>query len=110
LAGALALATLVSACSDIYYDRRETVAFGAADAVATNRIVQTIDPWPSVAYERRLTGSGVVAAIAAERYRTGRVIPPRGNGTSSTQYQQQQPPAQQSPVAPSTTVAGASVR
>lgn len=83
---ALALATLLSACSTIYYDRRETVAFGAADAVATDRIVQTIDPWPPLAADRRLTYDGAVAAAAVERYRTGRVIQPRGTGTSSTQY------------------------
>lgn len=94
---ALALATLLSACSTIYYDRRETVAFGAADAVATDRIVQTIDPWPPLAANRRLTYDGAVAAAAVERYRTGRVIQPRGTGTSSAPYVL--PPPQQAPTA-----------
>jgi hypothetical protein len=90
--GVLALATTLSACSDIYYDRRETVLFGAEDAVATNRILQTANPWPPLAANRRLTYDGAVMAIAVERYRTGNVIPPRGNGTSSVQYQPAPPP------------------
>lgn len=100
-AAALAFAALVSACSDIYYDRRETVAFGGGDAVATNRIVQTIDPWPPAAYNRRLTTDGAVAAMAVARYRAGAVLPPRGYGTSSTQYNQQlQQMQQMGPPAP----------
>lgn len=88
----LTVATTLSACSDIYYDRRETVLFGAEDAVATNRILQTVDPWPPLAADRRLTYDGAVMATAVERYRTGQVIPPRGNGTSSVQYQPAPPP------------------
>lgn len=94
--GAIAAATMLSACSDIYYDRRQTILFGSGDAVATNRILQTADPWPPLAANRRLTYDGAVMATAVERYRSGQVIPPRGSGTSSIQWQPaqpQQPPA-----------------
>ena len=44
--GVVIASTVLAGCSDIYYDRRETVASGAADAVASNMAVQTVDPWP----------------------------------------------------------------
>jgi hypothetical protein len=82
--------TAVAGCSDIYYERRETVASGAADAVASNIAVQTIDPWPPRVADQRITMNGDRAALAAERYRFNRTIVPNGSGTSSAGYQQQQ--------------------
>lgn len=72
-----------------YLDRRETLSLGGGDAVATNKILQTQDPWPVVAANRNLTTHGHVAAGAMERYRTGKVIQPVGMSTSSANYQQQ---------------------
>ena len=46
LAATMALGTLLGACSDLYYDRRETIALGADDAVAANLVAQMVDPWP----------------------------------------------------------------
>jgi hypothetical protein len=100
LGTAIALSTLLSACSDIYYDRRETIAFGGGDAVATNRIVQTIDPWPPYAADRRLTYNGAAVENGIARYRTGRVIQPRGTTTSASQFVQQQPDPQPPPAVP----------
>ena len=45
-AAALVAGTILGGCSDIYYDRRETIALGADDAVAGNRAIHTLDPWP----------------------------------------------------------------
>lgn len=87
--GALVLAALLGGCSDIYYDRRETLLFGAQDAVATNAAIHTIDPWPKAAADRNIPGQGTTVAIAAERYRRGRVIKPQGLGTTSTWRQTQ---------------------
>ena len=42
----LCSATTVAGCSDMYYDRRETISLGAGDAVATNKVTHMIDPWP----------------------------------------------------------------
>jgi hypothetical protein len=78
--------TALAGCSDLYYDRRETIAFGGADAVATNTAVQTIDPWPPKSADRHHTTDGAIVAGAMQRYRTGRVIKPRGAGTSSSGY------------------------
>jgi hypothetical protein len=83
LAGALLLATALAGCSDIYLDRRETVSFAANDSVATAQAVQTIDPWPPAASNRNIAFNGPRVAGAVERYRTGRIIEPKGTGTSS---------------------------
>jgi hypothetical protein len=93
-AAAVGLATVLAGCSDLYYDRRETILFGAEDAVATNMAVQTIDPWPPGSANRRAPANGPRVAAAIKRYRTGRVFTPIGNGTS-TSYQQQQQLQQQ---------------
>ncbi|RAI45293.1 hypothetical protein [Rhodoplanes roseus] len=89
LAGALLLAGFVAGCSDIYYDRRQTVLFGAQDAVASNVAIHTIDPWPKAAADRNIPGQGTTVAIAAERYRTGKVTRPQGLGTTSSWKQSQ---------------------
>ena len=75
-------------CSaDLYFDRRDTVAFHAGDAVAANKVMQTIDPWPRVAANRNIAYNGQRMGAAAERYRTNKVTAPAGTGTSSVQYQ-----------------------
>jgi hypothetical protein len=95
VAAVVGFGTILAACSDIYYDRRETVLFGADDAVASNIAVQTIDPWPPGSANRHVPGNGARVAAAITRYRTGKVYPPQGNGTSSTAYQQQSQQTQQ---------------
>jgi|tagenome__1003787_1003787.scaffolds.fasta_scaffold20228466_2 hypothetical protein len=95
----------LTACADVnhtYYDhivtdhfaRRDPVASYGGDAVANNMALQVRDPWPAVSANRNLAMNGSVAAGAIERYRTGKVIQPRGMGTSSAGYGQQQQSAQ----------------
>lgn len=93
---AVILLGVLAGCSDIYYDRRETIAFGGADAIATNNAVQMENPWPAAAQSRQVAGNGIVVQSAVERYRTGRVIPPRGNSTSNAAAP---PPANPPPAA-----------
>ncbi len=89
-AGALvALAALLAGCSDLYLDRRETLTQTAGDAVVSNRIVQTIDPWPPAAADRSYRFDGDKMRSAAARYRSGKIIQPRGLGTTSTWSNQQ---------------------
>ncbi len=87
---AFALAAFVGAgaagCSDLYYDRRDTVSLAAGDAVATNISTHTIDVWPPEAGETRIVSNGQKIQGAVERYRTNKVIPPVGTGTSSVGY------------------------
>jgi hypothetical protein len=83
---ALAATMLLGACTDMYLDRRDTVSFGAGDAVAANKVTHMVDPWPVYAGNRNLTFDGERMADAAERYRTNKVTPLARTGTSSVQY------------------------
>jgi hypothetical protein len=76
----------LAACSDLYYDHRDTVSFGAGDAVASNAAVQTIDPWPRAAYNRNIPGNGERVQAAVERYRRNKVTPLATTNTSSVNY------------------------
>jgi hypothetical protein len=69
--------------ADLYFDRRETIALSAGDAIASNIIVQTVDPWPRVAGNRNIPANGDRMQAAGERYRTGKVYPPQGLNTSA---------------------------
>jgi hypothetical protein len=85
---ALALAALLAAlagCSQ-YLDHRETISLGGGDSVATNKVTQMVDPWPRESADRNIAYNGEKMQSAVERYRTGKVIPPQGIGTS-TSYQ-----------------------
>ena len=80
---AVLLGAMLGGCSDLYWDRRETVAFYAGDAPASNIAIHTIDPWPPAASKRRLTANGELMQRAAERYRTNKTTPLRPLGTTS---------------------------
>jgi hypothetical protein len=86
----LAFAALVAAlagCSE-YLDRRETISLGGGDSVSTNKVSQMVDPWPRASADRNIAFNGAKMETAVERYRTNRVIPPQGIGTSNN-YEQQ---------------------
>jgi hypothetical protein len=87
-AAAVALCAALAGCSDIYYDRRETIALGADDAKATDEIAQTIDPWPRQVGNRNIAFDGSRMQSAVERYRTNRGYPPVNVTTSSVAYEQ----------------------
>jgi hypothetical protein len=80
------VAPLIGACTDMYLDRRDSVSFGAGDAVAVNKITQMIDPWPPYAGNRNIAFDGERMQAAAERYRTNKVTPLSTAATSSVQY------------------------
>ena len=84
LAGVV-LAMMLGGCSDIYLDHRDSIAFHAGDAPASNVAIHTVVPWPPVAARRRLTANGELMQKAAERYRTNKTTPLRPLGTSSVQ-------------------------
>ncbi|MBX9828207.1 MAG: hypothetical protein K2Y27_24835 [Xanthobacteraceae bacterium] len=85
--GAL-LSAMLGGCSEMYYDRRDTISLVSGEAMAANRATHIIDPWPPHAANRNIAYNGEKAAVAAERYRTGRVIPPVNTTTSSAAYSQ----------------------
>jgi hypothetical protein len=90
LGAALLLASVLGGCSDIYYDRRETIALGADDAKATNAVTHMVDPWPRYSSNNNIAFNGERMQAAAERYRQNKVTPPVNATTSSVAYQQAQ--------------------
>ena len=83
LAAALGLGAILGGCSDIYYDRRDTISFQAGDAVATNKVTHAVDVWPEAAGYRGIMSNGEKIQGGVERYRTNKVTPPVGMDTSS---------------------------
>jgi hypothetical protein len=86
LAPILALACLIGGCSDIYYDRRDSVSLQAGDAVEANKVTHIIDPWPKAAANRHIPADGQRMQRAAERYRTNKTTPLQTTSTSSAGY------------------------
>jgi hypothetical protein len=86
IAALLGCSAALSGCSDIYFDRRETIAPWSGNAVAQNKVVQMVDPWPPYANDRNIAFNGEVMQRAQERYREGFVIPPANATTSSAAY------------------------
>lgn len=76
VAAAVMLGALVAGCSDIYFDRRESIALGAGDAVAANQVEQMVDPWPPYSNNRNLTFNGERMQRAVECYRIDKVTQP----------------------------------
>ena len=74
---------MLGGCSE-YLDRRDTIALSGGNAVATNRVTHMVDPWPPASANRDIAFNGAKLETAIERYRTNKVIPPRGTGTSGT--------------------------
>lgn len=86
-AGWMVAATLVagitlSGCSDIYYDRRDTISLGAGDAIASNRDTHMVDPWPVYSANRNIAFNGERMQRAVECYRANKVTPPADLNTS----------------------------
>jgi hypothetical protein len=76
IAAAVAFGALLAGCSDMYYDRRETVSLGANDAVASNMVEQMVDPWPRYSNNNNLAFNGERMQRAVECYRKDKVTQP----------------------------------
>ena len=104
----MTLAGVLAGCSDLYYDRRETVALGADDHIAVNMVEQMIDPWPRYVGNKNLAFNGERMQTTIECYRrNGRqYVPVNPNTTALAQQQAQQqagitcPPGQAAPQVP----------
>jgi hypothetical protein len=76
VSSAVLLASLLGGCSNLYFDRRETIAFDGGDSVAANAAEQTIDPWPRHSSNNNLAFNGQRMQHAVECYRYNKVAPP----------------------------------
>ena len=66
-----------------YEARRDTITSEVGNAVAHNVAVHTIDPWPPASSNQRIDVDGDRVLIAADRYKAGKQIPPKGLSTQS---------------------------
>jgi hypothetical protein len=88
----LAMSSALPGCSDIYFDRRETVVPYAGDAKAINQATMMVDPWPRYSANRNIAFNGERMQGAVERYRTHNIIRPVSPLTSDSASQAQPPP------------------
>lgn len=86
---AVGLGLWLAGCSDIYLDRRETIALDGGDAVAANEVSQMVDPWPRYSGNKNIPANGQRMQAAMQRYRTNTVFPPISATTSDVEI----PPA-----------------
>ena len=77
LAAAASLGAMLAGCSDLYYDRRDSIALSAGDAIAANAAEQTVDPWPPYSGDSNIPASGQRMATAVERYRANKTVQPQ---------------------------------
>jgi hypothetical protein len=76
VAAAALFGMLLAGCSDVYFDRRDTIALGGGDAVAANQVEQMVDPWPRDSNNKNLTFNGERMQRAVQCYRIDKVTPP----------------------------------
>lgn len=84
------LAAVLGGCSDIYFDRRETISLGADDHLASNSVEQMVDPWPRHVGNKNIAFNGERVQAAVERYRRHEVVQPMPLITND--YTQRHPP------------------
>ena len=94
---ALLAATALAGCSDLYFDRRESISLSAGDDVYGNQVTHMVDPWPTQSANRNIAFNGQKMQSAVERYRTNRVTVPVNPTTSSAGYQAAGPAAAPGP-------------
>lgn len=90
----------LAGCSE-YLHRTDTLSWQSGNAVQTNKLTQMVDPWPAVSADRNIAFDGAVMQSGVARYRTGRVIQPRGiSGESGNNSGAAQAPAGPAPLGP----------
>ncbi len=104
-----ALLAILAGCSE-YLDRRDTIALNGGNAVATNKVTHMVDPWPRDSANRDIAFNGAKMETTIERYRTNKVIPPRGIGTSGTYEAAPAAQNNMAPVGPTVTQPAAPVK
>ncbi len=62
----LAITLLISGCRD--NDYADTINLSAGDAIARNKAVQTIDPWPRSAFKKHHSTNGQRISRAYDKY------------------------------------------
>ena len=75
-----------------YLHPRDTVSLSAGDAVAHNKAVHAIDPWPVASRNANHSSDGKRMLLGMERYQRNESLEPQGTETSDTYDNAGQPP------------------
>jgi len=96
-AAAVTLGLCLAGCSEMssysetskvkYLDRTDSIALGAGDAIAANKVAEVVDPWPAASGNKNIAFNGDKMQAAVQRYRTGKVIQPVDAETSESNNQ-----------------------
>ncbi|MCH8238679.1 MAG: hypothetical protein IIB62_01270 [Proteobacteria bacterium] len=89
MAAAIAVSMFtLGGCQERQYNRylhaRDTITLSAGDAVAHNRAIHTIDPWPAYARKTEHTTNGKRIYLGMTRYQENKSLEPEGLSTSTT--------------------------
>lgn len=63
----LAISMVVTGCRESDY--ADTINLNAGDAIARNKAIQTIDPWPRSAFKKRHSTNGQRVVNAYDKYK-----------------------------------------
>lgn len=77
------LAALGGCANDPGLENTDAITPQLGDAVAANKVAQTIDPWPRYVSNADIPANGRRARTAAERYYNGTILPPVPATTST---------------------------
>ena len=66
-----------------YLARRDSIALGLGDAMHSNRVIHTVDPWPRHAKDDKLEFDGQRMDLSIELYQKNESIEPQGTTTLS---------------------------
>jgi len=64
--------------SDDYLARRDGITLSEGNAVAHNKAIQTIDPWPAHAGRTRMQADGERMLLSIDRYQKNESLEPAG--------------------------------
>ncbi len=82
ITAAVALMGFATGCAQ-YLERNEGVTLSAGDAVAHNKAVQMIDPWPLYAGQTNIPGNGERMLVALKKYRENKPAKSEGSDTQN---------------------------
>ncbi len=80
-----------------YLHPRDTISLSAGDAVAQNKAVHTIDPWPAHSRNPNHVTDGKRMMVGMERYQKNESLEPQGMGVSDKFEDQSKPPPKAPP-------------
>ncbi len=73
------MAGLAGGCAADYMSREDRISMSAGDAIAVNKAIHVVDPWPSEGFNTRPRTMGQRVVTPVQRYRDGTAQAPGGS-------------------------------